>query len=47
MENLIKKYESLGFSLNVSEIKPIATCVKIKSKSMFPKPEFAYRFRSE
>jgi hypothetical protein len=47
MKNLIEKYESLGYSLNVKE-EPliIANCMKLKSKARFPKPLFNFRFRS-
>lgn len=47
MENLIKKYESLGFHLSVKE-QPIIVgyCVRKVSKARFPKPLFNYRFRS-
>jgi len=47
MENLIKKYESLGFHLSVKE-QPIIVgyCVKKVSKARFPKALFNYRFRS-
>lgn len=47
MKNLIEKYESLGFALNLKE-EPIIVgcCYRLKSKSRFPKPLFNYRFRS-
>ena len=47
MENLIKKYESLGFHLSVKE-QPIIVgyCVRKVSKARFKKPLFNYRFRS-
>jgi len=47
MKNLIEKYESLGFSLNIKE-EPIivANCMRIKSKARFPNYLFNYRFRS-
>jgi hypothetical protein len=47
MENLIKKYESLGFHLSVKE-EPIIVgyCVRKVSKARFKKPLFNYRFRS-
>jgi hypothetical protein len=47
MENLIAKYEGLGFHLSIKE-EPliIAYCVRSKSKARFAKPLFNYRFRS-
>lgn len=47
MKNLIEKYESLGYVLNLkNEPLIIANCMRIKSKSRFPKPLFNFRFRS-
>ena len=47
MKNLIEKYESLGFVLNLkNEPMIIGCCMKKVSKARFPKPLFNYRFRS-
>ena len=47
MKNLIEKYESLGFVLNLkNESMIIGCCMKKVSKARFPKPLFNYRFRS-
>lgn len=47
MKNLIEKYEALGFQISMQNEPMItACCMRIKSKSRFPKPLFNYRFRS-
>ena len=47
MENLIKKYESLGYVLKLKN-EPIITgeCVRKVSRARIPNPLFNYRFRS-
>lgn len=47
MKNLIEKCQSLGYRLDINEELLTAKVTKIKSKAMFPKPEFWYRYRTK